>query len=101
MVSEWRQAGVVVCVLTMSSRCSASTSSECQSCLLMRMETLWSNEAARGEKAGEVGLDEAGVAAVEVGREVDMADSSEVWAAASRAEQADNSDNAASDVTWE
>ena len=58
--------------LTTSSLCSASTSSVCHSCLLMRAETLLSNEAEAGEKAGEVGLDDAGVAAVEVGMEVDM-----------------------------
>ena len=38
----------------------------------MRTETLWSKEAATGDKAGEVGLDDEGVAAAEVGMERDM-----------------------------
>ena len=63
---------VRLCVCTMSSLCSANTSSECHSCLLTSVETLCSNEAETWEKTGDVGFDDDGVAAAEDGRDVDM-----------------------------
>ena len=58
----------------MSSRCSARTRSVCQSCLLVRVATVCSNEGEVAAKSGEVGLEEMGVAAVEDDIEADMGD---------------------------
>ena len=60
----------------MSSLCSASTSSVCHSCLLVRAATLCSNEDDVGAKVGEVGLDEAGVELWEDDMDVDVVTSS-------------------------